>query len=270
VTAQPLAGWRIVVTRRAEQSAWLTGRLRELGATVVELPLIEVVPPAETRPLDEALRGLDRYDWIVFTSANAVHAVTARLSALGLAPRVLVDRKIASVGPATTEALRAFAPDVEVALEPASHDADSLVQELAGAARGRRFLLPTSDRARETLPVGLRERGARVDVVIAYRTIAPADLRQRVLDGLRERPDLVIFASPSAVENLVSVAEGQARRIPAAVIGPVTAEACRRAEIEVRVVASPSTAEGLVAALERYALLSGGLPPPAARPGTSG
>lgn len=249
---RPLLGRRIVVTRRPEQSAWLSGRLRELGAEVVELPLIEVVPPVATEPLDEALRRLDRYDWVVFTSANAVRAVAGRLAELGLAPRMLTDRKIASVGPSTTEALRAMVPDVDVAVEPGSHDAESLLRELAAAARGRRFLLPTSDRGRQTLPIGLREWGAKVDVVVAYRTIAPADLSQRVLEGLRERPDIVIFASPSAVQNLVAVAEGQARRIPAAVIGPVTEEACRRAEIDVEVVASPSTAEGLVAALERH------------------
>lgn len=252
MTGLPLAGRRIVVTRRPEQSAGLSARLRELGATVVELPLIVIAPPADSRPLDEALRALDRYDWVVFTSANAVHAVAGRLAELGLAPRLLTDRKIASVGPSTTEALRAMVPDVDVAVEPGSHDAASLLQELAAAARGRRFLLPTSDRGRETLPVGLRERGAKVDVVVAYRTIAPADLSQRVLEGLRERPDMVIFASPSAVQNLVAVAEGQARRIPAAVIGSVTEEACRRAEIDVEVVASPSTTEGLVTALARH------------------
>jgi uroporphyrinogen III methyltransferase/synthase len=249
---RPLAGRRIVVTRRPEQSAWLCARLGELGATVVELPLIEVAPPVDTKPLDDALRAVDRYDWVVFTSANAVRAASERITDLGIAERTLTNRKIASIGPSTTRALRECFPGVAVSIEPARHDAASLLKGLATDARGRRFLLPSSDRARGTLAVGLREQGAQADVVVAYRTIAPADLGQKVLEGLRQRPDLVIFASPSAVQNLLAVAEGQARRIPAAVIGLVTEEACRRAEIEVRVVASPSTAEGLVAAIARH------------------
>jgi len=248
----PLAGRRIVVTRRPEQSAWLVGRLRELGATVLELPLIEVAPPPRTGPLDEALRGLDRYDWVVFTSANAVRAVAERMTELGLGVRGLESRKIACVGPSTTAALRESFPGLVVALEAATHRALSLLEALAGAARGRRFLLPTSDRARNVLAGGLRERGAEVDVVVAYRTVAPAALRERVLDCLREGADLVTFASPSAVENLVAAAGDVATRIPAAVIGPVTEEACRRAGIEVKVVAAPSTGEGLAAALERH------------------
>jgi uroporphyrinogen III methyltransferase / synthase len=253
MTGRPLAGRRIVVTRRPEQSAGLSGRLRELGATVLELPLIEVVPPADMAPLDAAVRGLEGYDWVVFTSANAVRSVSERITDLGLAERTLTRRKVASIGPATTRALRGCFPGLAVSVEATQHDAEILLKELAAAARGLRFLVPTSDRARDVLPAGLRRAGATVDVVKAYRTVAPAGLRERISECLRGGADLVTFASPSAVENFVAAAAEWVPRIRAAVIGPVTEEACRRAGIEVSVVAEPSTAEGLAAALERAA-----------------
>ena len=249
---RPLAGRRIVVTRRPEQSAGLCARLEELGATVVELPLIELAPPAEMAPLDAALRRLDSYDWVVFTSANAVRSVSERITDLGLAERALTSRKIASIGPSTTHALRECFPGMAVSVEAGKHDAAGLLKELAGDARGRRFLLPTSDRARDALPAGLREGGAEVDVVVAYRTVPPADLRERVLQGLRGGADLVTFASPSAVQNLMRAAAELAPDIRAAVIGPVTEQACRAAGIEVVVVARPSTGEGLTTAIERH------------------
>lgn len=250
--SKPLAGRRIVVTRRPEQSAWLCARLEAMGATVIEIPLVEVAPPAEMAPLDDALRRLDRYDWAVFTSANAVRAVSERMTDLGIGERGLTRRKIASVGPATTRALRACFPGVAVSVEASKHDAETLLAELAAGARGLRFLLPTSDRARDVMPDGLRGAGATVDVVTAYRTVAPAGLRGQVLDGLRQGADLVTFASPSAVANLMAAAADVAARVKAAVIGPVTEQACRQAGIEVHVVAEPSTGEGLLAAIERH------------------
>ena len=251
-TAKALAGRRIVVTRRPEQSAGLCDRLEELGATVVELPLIEVAPPAEMAPLDAALRRLDRYHWVVFTSANAVRSLSERITDLGLAERTLMSRKIASVGPSTANALRECFPGIAVAIEAAKHDAESLMKELAAGARGKRFLVPTSDRARDVLPAGLREEGAEVDVVVAYRTVAPADLRERILEGLRSGADIVTFASPSAVHNFAAAAPEWVPRIAAAVIGPVTEEACRGAGIEVKVVAAPASAQGLAEALARH------------------
>jgi uroporphyrinogen III methyltransferase/synthase len=240
-----------VVTRRPEQSEWLCTRLRELGATVVELPLIAVVPPADTAPLDGALRAVGRYDWVIFTSANGVRAVAERARDLGLTPAAWRHQKVASIGPSTTAALREAFAGVEVAVEPATHDAQSVLGELAAHARGSRFLLPTSDRARDALAEGLRAEGAQVDVVVAYRTVAPEGLRDRVFEALRDGADAVTFASPSAVENLMAAAGALVPRVKAAVIGPVTEEACRRAGIEIVAVATPSTAEGLAASLER-------------------
>jgi uroporphyrinogen III methyltransferase/synthase len=257
MTARPLAGRRIVVTRRPEQSGRLCARLAQMGATVVELPLIEVVPPADMAPLDAAVRGLQGYDWIVFTSANAVRSLSQRITDLGVGERALTRRKVASIGPATTRALRGCFPGLVVSVEATLHDAESLLTELVADARGLRFLVPTSDRARDVLPEGLRRAGATVDVVTAYRTVAPAGLRERIAEALRGGADLVAFASPSAVEHFMAAAAELGPSIKAAVIGPVTEEACRRAGIEVVLVAAPSTDEGLATALEqRFSLRS--------------
>jgi len=249
---RPLAGRRIVVTRRPEQAGGLVARLNELGATVVELPLIEVAPPLQMAPLDDALRGLAAYHWVLFTSANAVRAVSERMTDLGLGERALTSRKIASVGPATTRALREFFPGVSVAVEAAKHDAEALLGELQAGAQGLRFLFPTSDRSRDVLPAGLREAGGEVDVVVAYRTVAPPGLRERIMDSLRNGADLVTFASPSAVENFVAAATEVIPQTRAAVIGPVTEHACRAAGIAVSVVAEPPSSEGLTRAIARH------------------
>ena len=205
-------------------------------------------------PLDAALEALDDYDWVALTSANAVGAVLSRLTVLGLYPRLgATGRRIASVGPATTAALRASFPEDRVQLEPtADFRAAGL---LAAFARerlsGRRVLIPASTQARDELPAGLVAQGAVVDLVAAYSTVEPSDLGTAVAACLDQGFDLALFASPSAVEVFVRVAGDRARGLPAAVIGPTTEAAARAAGLDVRGVASPSTVEALVSAAER-------------------
>lgn len=253
--AGPLEGRRILLTRRPEQSSSLARRLEESGARVVTAPAIEVLPPEDSRPLDDALGALERYDWLVFTSANAVRAVRERLGQLGL-PLVVGGRgpRVATVGPSTSEAVRASFPGAVVAVEPTT---DYRAEGLAGAllprlSRGDRCLLPISNRARDVLSEALTHAGARPDVVVAYRTTAPPGLAERLAEILGGGLDIAVFASPSAVENLAGAAGGTVRGLPAAVIGPVTEAAARSAGLDVRVVAEPSTVEGLVAGLCRY------------------
>jgi uroporphyrinogen-III synthase len=247
----PLAGRRILVTRRPRQASALADGLRRLGAVVVEVPAIDVVRPEDTSPLDHALRGLGRYQWLLLTSANAVAAVHDRLTALGL------DRdpaaggvRVASVGASTSEAfLSRFGHAVD--LQPTSDfRAEGLAEAFTSVdVTGLRFLLPTSDRARDVLPRALRVRGAEVDVVVAYRTVAAPGLAERLAKELDAGLDLATFASPSAVESFVAAAGSRAGGVPAAVIGPSTAQAARAGGIEVRVVAEPSTVEGLLTAV---------------------
>jgi uroporphyrinogen-III synthase len=249
MSAQPLAGRRILVTRRPEQSSSLRERLTELGAEVVEAAAIDVAPPLDLAPLDRALHQLHRYHWLLFTSANAISFVCDRFAALGLDPAArLRSLRIGSVGPQTTAALRKHFPGIDVSVAPdADFRAEGLLAAL-GDVMGQVFLYPTSDKAREVLPQTLEARGGVVDVVVAYRTVPSPELGERLAACLAEGLDLVTLASPSAVEAYVA-AGGSDVEVPAAVIGPVTEQAARTAGLDVRAVASPSTADGLVAAI---------------------
>lgn len=254
MSVSTLAGRRIVVTRRPGQSSPLVAALRERAAEVVEVPAIETAPPEDTGPLDEALRRLDSYDWVVFTSANAVSAVRDRLAALGSAAAIGArGPRIASVGPSTTAALRAAFPDDAVSLQPkADYRASGLVRAFgAVGCAAARILLPVSTLARDELPRGLHALGARVEVVTVYRIVEPPGLAEAVTRCLDEGFDVAAFASPSAVEAFAAAAGPRAAGLPSVVIGPTTEAAARAAGFEVRAVAAPSTAEGLLMALER-------------------
>ena len=249
-----LTGRRIVLTRRRGQSGRIGEMLEERGAHVLEVPAIEIVAPPDPGPLDEALRELERYQWVVLTSANAVSAVLGRLAVLGLEPRLGArGPKVASVGPATTAALGASFPEDQVALQPGTDfRAAALAEAFARrGVKGARVLVPASTRARDELVRELGELGARVDVVAAYSVVEPPGLGECVLRCLDEGFDLALFASPSAVEAFAQAAGDRARGTPVVVIGPTTEAAARAARFDVRAVASPSTAEGLLYAAER-------------------
>jgi uroporphyrinogen-III synthase len=246
-----LAGRRILVTRRPEQSGILTAGLLALGAEVVEVPLLQIAPPEDPSALEAALVRMDGYDWIAFTSANAVQAVADGLARAGreLSP---VPR-IATVGPSTSRSVRGIFR-IEPFLEPPSDfRAEGLLRAFeAYDVAARRVFLPVSDRARDLLAEGLRARGAHVDVVVAYRTVTPAGAGDALERALRAHTDLITLASPSAVEGLVEALRGEPVEVGVGVIGPVTEHAARAAGLDVVVVASPATAEGLVASIRRH------------------
>ena len=249
-----LQGRRVVVTRQKSQAGGLAERLQAKGATVLEVPAIDIVPPRDIGPLDEALESLDRYDWVVLTSANTVNAVLSRLTVLGLYPKLGSEkRRVASVGPATTAALRSSFPEDRGVLEPKTDFRAAGLLDAFSKERliGRRMLVPASSEAREELASGLRGMGAVVDVVAAYSTIEPPGLGEAVGRCLEQGFDLALFASPSAVEAFARSAGDRAAGLPAAVIGPTTEAAARAAGLDVRGVAAPSTLEALVATAER-------------------
>jgi len=248
---EPLAGRRILVTRRPEQSATLTGALVALGAEVVEVPLLGVAPPADAEPFRRALADLESYRWLALTSANAVQALSDALERDGRS--LSASLRLASVGPATSAAIRERL-GTEPALEPASDfRAAGLLRAFdAFDLTGDRVLLPVSDHARDVLAEGLRARDALVDVVVAYRTVTPAGAGEALDRALRAGADLVTLASPSAVEGLVAILGPRAADVGVAVIGPVTEDAARGAGLSVRVVASPATAQGLVDAIRGH------------------
>lgn len=248
--SRALKGQRVLVTRRPAQAGELSRRLRELGAEIVELPAIEILPAEDPEPFETCLAQLERYDWLVLTSANSVKAVRDRWHALAL---TLPERRprVASVGATTSQAARSSLSWLELALEP---EQDFRAEGLLLAfdrldLRGERVLLPLSDRARDVLAAGLRARGAEVDAPVAYRTVAPAGLAERFRELVQAGIDLAVFASPSAVENLAAAAPDLVRGLPAAVIGPVTAAAAREHGLNVLVVAEPSTVDGLIQTL---------------------
>jgi uroporphyrinogen-III synthase len=248
-----LAGRRVLVTRRAAQAATLSTRLRALGAEVVEIPAIEIAPPDDPASLDRALSRLTDYDWLVVTSANAARAVTERLEQLGRAQELAASRPaLAAVGPETARALTGRLAGRTVDLLPAAaFRAEGLLAAFAerGPLLGQHVLLPVGDRARDELAEGLRHLGAHVEVVIAYRTVAPSGLAQTIAERLDREIDLAVFASPSAIESFVAAAGQRARDLPAVVMGPVTEQVARELGLDVRGVASPSTLDGLLAAV---------------------
>lgn len=225
----PLAGLRVVVTRAEHQSEGLATAFARAGAAVELLPLLEVVPPADPRPLERAAAELSIYDWVVFTSSNAVEAF---LAAAGSLPSPL---KIAAVGPATAEALRAFG--IEPHLIPGKADAEGLVAELASDVAGRRVLLPQAADARPALLAGLTSAGAEAVAVVAYGKRLPSGAHRRAAELFAVAPlGWVTFTSPRIVRHFIELfGAGWERRRPelrAASIGPVTSAELRRWKIE--------------------------------------
>jgi uroporphyrinogen III methyltransferase / synthase len=247
---RPLFGRRVVVTRAAAQAGALSERLRALGADVLEMPATRV-EPLDPAPLAAALARLGEYDWMAFTSQNAVRLVWEALRAAGLDARALAGVRVCTVGSATGEAL--LARGIAVDVVPIRFVAEGVLEALAGRTdvQGARVLYATAEGARDVLPAGLRALGAVVDVVPVYRSAPDGagaeQLRQALADGA---VDLVTFTSASTVHGYVQAVGAElARRAPAASIGPVTSEAARAAGITVAVEAAESTIPGLVAAV---------------------
>lgn len=259
---RPLEGKRIAITRAEEQAAGLVERLRELGAEPLLCPSIAIAPPADYAPLDAAIGRLDEYDWLIVTSANGVHALLDRMGALGRGAASLAHLAIGAIGPATAEALADRG--LRAGFMPSAYVAEAILAEIGDVA-GRRVLLPRADIAREALAVGLRERGAHVDEIAAYRTVPGAGAA--LLAGLLREPgdhalDAITFTSSSTVRYLIDgmAQAGLVRADSVALlnelavicIGPITAATARELGLRVDAVAREYTAEGLVAALVEW------------------
>ena len=237
-----LDGLRVVVTRAAHQADELASILEERGAEVLLLPVIGIAPPADPRALELAAEQAHQYDWIVFTSANAIHAFIGALPPKwsGIGPR------IATVGSAT----RAIAEraGLQVSLTPERYVAEALVESFGSEdLAGRRILIPSAAVTRDVVAPALRARGAIVEVVEAYRNVIPDGAGARAAEIFREPfPDWVTVASTSAVENLVRLTGTQnLARVKIASIGPVTSSAVRAHGLNVAEEAVPHTMLGL-------------------------
>lgn len=269
--SRALYGWSVLVPRTKDQAGEMSERLVSHGALPIEVPTIAVEPPRSPAQMERAVKGLvdGRYQWVVFTSTNAVRAVWEKFGEFGLDARAFSGVKIACVGEATADKVRAFGISPE--LVPSGEQSSlGLLDEFPPYDEVfdpvNRVLLPRADIATETLAEGLRERGWEIDDVTAYRTVRaappPAETREMIKTG---GFDAVCFTSSSTVRNLVGIAGKPHARTLVACIGPKTAETA--AEFGLRVDVQPEIAAvgPLVDALAEHAArlrAEGALPPP--------
>jgi len=253
----PLDGLTVMVTRTLEQSAALADPLEALGADVISLPVIAIVDPDDWMPADRALAALSTYDWVVFSSTNAVTQFLDRMEAHGLGISVLDDVKVAVVGSATADRLADAGRKAD--LIPEDFRGEGLIASFRGlgAGPGWRVLIPRALEAREILPDTLRELDCEVDVVPVYQTVRAqpdAEALSYLNDG---SVDVVTFTSPSTVYHFVAIldeagvdADWVMESILTASIGPVTTDALEdlgyRADIEAPVSTIPVLIESIV------------------------
>jgi uroporphyrinogen III methyltransferase/synthase len=259
---RPLFGRRIVVTRPRDQAADLVDRLAALGAETIEAPMIQIVPPEDPRPLRRAAAEAAAFDWIVFTSANAVDVFMHALLDDGRDIRAIAGPRLCAVGTGTADRLALHG--IKADLVPDEFRAEALTAALLrhGPVDGRRVLLPRADIGRDVVAEGLRAAGARVTDVVAYRTVLEdlppdgdgTDIYKSLLEG---RIDVVTFTSPSAVRNFVRLfGQDQAADLlgqtVVATIGPVTTEAAGRLGIRVTVQPAAYSIPALVDAIAMH------------------
>lgn len=257
---KPLFGRRVLVTRARAQASELVERIDELGGEAVEFPVIRMQEPQDAAvlaSLDDALRQMDRYDWIVFTSVNGVEHFFQRLLTLRIDVRSMHRARIAAVGPKTMEALEQRGLIAEVL--PEDYQAEGLLSVLEPMLRaGESVLLPRGDLSRSVLPETLRSWGVEVTEAVTYENVITDEGAEEVIQMLRKGEiHIVTFTSSSTVTNLVDLLQrhggedvlatlGQAK---IACIGPVTADTARKHGLEVHYMAEASTLDGLIQAL---------------------
>jgi len=254
---RPLLGKTIVVTRARQQTSELINRLTELGAECLQCPTIEVVPPDDAQPLESAIERLATYDWLVFTSVNAVNFFFHRLFAVGRDVRALHHMRTAVVGPATEKRLFDFG--IKSDIVPDNYQAESVVKAFAGQdVNGKKILLPRAKKARPVLPAELAKMGAVVDDITVYETQAVDDAAHSLITKLKEGAvDLITFTSSSTVKNFYSLLppdslETLMKDVSIASIGPITADTARDLGFKVDIIAESYTIPGLCEAIQQY------------------
>jgi uroporphyrinogen-III synthase len=275
---QPLNGIRVLVGRARHQASALSRELRALGAQVIEIPFIEIRKPRSFRSLDDALKNLAAYDWLILTSVNGVEAMWERIEKLRLR-RGTKDREgheftradtrrgrsgalapggkricIAAIGPATKKAIEQRGLTVDIV--PDKYVAESVVRSLKAKVKGKRVLLVRAKVARDVIPRELRKAGARVDVVEAYETVVPKASQNRLhalFNNNRRRPHIITFTSSSTARNFCALAsKASLRGIRTASIGPVTSATLNQLGLPVAIEAKEFTISGLVGAIVKW------------------
>jgi len=269
---KPLAGKRVIVTRALEQSQSLVDALRDAGANPVLLPLVAFAPPDNPAELDACLKNSTRFDWVFFTSQNALRGVQQRCASLNLAlPQVFPGVKIAVVGPTTAEAVSAAG--LQVNFISRIHNGVALAEELSAEAQKKRVFLPRSDRANPDLIEVLNLRGWQVTSVVAYKTVAPnSDSPETQESLLRGEADAILFFSPSAVHHLrhllgVSRFLDLSHQSVFVAIGPVSENALKAEGVGRILLAADTTVAAAVATLADYFAKAGNQQPAGAKQG---
>jgi uroporphyrinogen-III synthase len=260
----PLAGTRILVGRASHQAGSLSKSLRSLGASVIEIPFIEIRKPQSYEPLDAALKNMKSYDWLILTSANGVEAMWRRIQKLRIPKTKLKHLKIAAIGPATKKAI--VKRGLKVKMVPEEYVAESVVKGLRDEVKGKRVVLIRAKVARDVIPEELRAAGAEVDVIEAYETVVPEKSRSSLAKLMKNpscRPHLVTFTSSSTAKNFVELLgnktgshnSAQFKNVQFASIGPVTSSTLRELGMPASIEAKEYTMGGLIRAivLARYA-----------------
>ena len=258
--SRPLYGWKVLVPRTKEQAGAMSSRLSSYGAVPVEVPTIAVEPPRTPTQMERAIKGLvtGRYEWIVFTSTNAVRAVREKFEEFGLDARAFAGVKIACVGETTADAVRAFGITPEL-LPSGEQSSEGLLADFPPYDEVLdpidRVLLPRADIATETLAAGLRELGWEIDDVTAYRTVRAAPPAAEIRDAIKSGGfQAVCFTSSSTVRNLVGIAGKPHARTVVACIGPQTAATAKEFGLRVDVQPEAANVPALIDALAEFAV----------------
>lgn len=252
MTPLPLANRRVLVTRGASQAPKLSDGLRALGALPVEVPVLEIRPPESYAPLDDALKHLDQFEWLILTSTNTLREVSLRCQRFGVNPASAEHLNVAAVGQATAEAARHLGFRVNVV--PEAQVAESLVASLQSQIAGKRVLLARAAVARDVIPDALRSAGASVDVVDAYQNVMPEAAPHQLRHAYARGFDAATFTSSSSVTHLARAAEAGGMSFPlkgvrAVSIGPITTQTLQARGWAPAAEADPNDIAGLIAAV---------------------
>ena len=253
---KPLFGKRIIITRPKGQSREFAEMLQLHGAEVIEFPTIEIVPPASYEEMDRAISSVEKYDWIIFTSVNGVRPFFERLKTNKKDIRTLKGIKICAIGPKTAREVEDHGLSLD--LIPDEYRAESVINAIGNKnIKGKKILIPRAEVAREVLPDELRDMGAEVDVVTAYRTVRPEPeldwIRKYFLD---KKVSAITFTSSSTVKNFVEMFGKEAGSlldsVVVACIGPVTRKTAEELGIKTDIMPKEYTTPALAEALVEY------------------
>ena len=255
---RPLQGKAVVITRAPEQSREFADALEGLGARVLQLPMICFAPSEDPAKLDAVLARLADFDWVLFTSQNAVRFFFRRSCRLDAAKLSHASGlRFAAIGAATAQAARNL--DIRIDYVATVQTGEGFATELKTAMSGSRVLLPRSDRADDRLPAALRSAGAVVDEVVVYRTAMPESFDSAVIGEVKDgSANVIVFASPSAFDNFLGVIGAEEvkrlaeKKTQLAAIGPTTARAIRAAGLPVAIESDESSPVKMAAAIAEY------------------